>query len=240
MFDTTYSNFQSYKAGEAELSPRISLRMPRVLVVTAVDAEREAVLRGLGQDSRFDVIAAGVGPAAAAAMTARALAQHKYEMVISAGIGGGFTGQAAVGSIVVANSIIAADLGSETQDGFLSVQQLGFGNHRIDPDRELSERWVQALERSGIAVIHGPILTVSTTTGRAESAAQLAQRIPGAAAEGMEGFGVATAAAAFDLPALEIRSISNAVGPRDRGAWKIKEALETLEMASSHLLEVLT
>ncbi|MFC4812241.1 hypothetical protein ACFPB1_23485, partial [Paenibacillus sp. GCM10023250] len=46
----------------------------RVLIVTAVDAEREAVLRGLGSDRRFDVVAAGVGPAAAAAGTAFALA----------------------------------------------------------------------------------------------------------------------------------------------------------------------
>ena len=46
----------------------------RVLIVTAVDAEREAVLRGLGDDERFHVVAAGVGPAAAATGTALALA----------------------------------------------------------------------------------------------------------------------------------------------------------------------
>ncbi|GAE07797.1 menaquinone via futalosine step 2 [Paenibacillus sp. JCM 10914] len=56
----------------------------------------------------------------------------------------------------------------------------------------------------------------------------------------MEGFGVATAAAAAAIPVLEIRSISNMVGPRDRGAWKIKEALQALEQASSLLPEVLT
>ncbi|MGC7879870.1 futalosine hydrolase, partial [Desulforudis sp. 1190] len=34
----------------------------RILVMTAVSAEREAVLRGLRGDSRFDVLVAGVGP----------------------------------------------------------------------------------------------------------------------------------------------------------------------------------
>lgn len=48
----------------------------RVLIVTAVDAEKDAVLRGLGDMAaeRFDVIAAGVGPASAAAGTAAILA----------------------------------------------------------------------------------------------------------------------------------------------------------------------
>lgn len=51
-------------------------RVPRVLIVTAVDAEKEAILRGLGDKvaDMFDVIAAGVGPASAAAGTAAALA----------------------------------------------------------------------------------------------------------------------------------------------------------------------
>lgn len=39
----------------------------RILVMTAVPVERDAVLRGLHNDPRFDVLEAGVGPVAAAA-----------------------------------------------------------------------------------------------------------------------------------------------------------------------------
>lgn len=46
----------------------------RVLIMTAVEAEREAVLRGLGSPDFIDVELAGVGPASAAARTARVLA----------------------------------------------------------------------------------------------------------------------------------------------------------------------
>ncbi|HBU80771.1 MAG TPA: futalosine hydrolase, partial [Paenibacillus sp.] len=61
------SSPETYSASAAEIK--------RVLIVTAVDAEKEAVLRGLGdQAAHFDVIAAGVGPASAAAGTAAALA----------------------------------------------------------------------------------------------------------------------------------------------------------------------
>jgi futalosine hydrolase len=100
-------------------------------------------------------------------------------------------------------------------------------------------RVAEALRGAGLAVTTGPVLTVSTVTGTAATAAELAARVPGAAAEAMEGFGVATAAHDRGVPILEIRAISNPVGPRDRAAWRINEALDALEAASSVLLEVL-
>ncbi|MGN7382057.1 futalosine hydrolase [Paenibacillus sp. SAFN-117] len=211
----------------------------RILVVTAVAAEREAVLRGLQDAGRFDVLAAGVGPAAAAAGTAAALASSGYGLVISAGIGGGFTGRAEVGSLVVADEIVAADLGAETPEGYRSVDELGFGAARIPADAGLVARLDAALREAGLAVAVGPAVTVSTVTGTAETAARLAARVPGAAAEGMEGFGVATAARQFGLPVLELRAISNPVGPRDRAAWRIGEALDALAAAGAVLQEVL-
>ncbi|MDU7477357.1 MAG: futalosine hydrolase, partial [Paenibacillus macerans] len=52
-----------------------SFRAPkRVLIMTAVEAERDAVQRGLGGHAGAEVRLAGVGPAAAAAATAAALA----------------------------------------------------------------------------------------------------------------------------------------------------------------------
>ncbi|OWA34172.1 futalosine hydrolase [Saccharibacillus sp. O16] len=210
----------------------------RVLIVTAVGAEREAVLAGLNGDARFDVIAAGVGAAAAAAGTAAALARGHYARVISAGIAGGFAGVAPIGSLVVASRMVAADLGSDSPDGFISVDELGFGSSTIAAESDVSAALAQALRSAGLETRLGPVLTVATTTGTLAGAQALAARVPGAAAEGMEGFGVAEAARQFALPALELRGISNAVGPRDRAAWKIGEALAALRQASSILPEV--
>jgi futalosine hydrolase len=214
----------------------------RILVMTAVEAERDAVLHGLRGDSRFEVALAGVGPAIAAARTAIALERGggEYGLVISAGIGGGYVGRAEVGSVVVASEIVAADLGAETPDGgFLSLDELGFGSARSAVDVSLSTRLVRALEAAGVTVSAGPIITVSTVTGSAGTASDRALRVAGAAAEGMEGYGVAAAAHEQGLPMLELRAISNAVGPRDRSVWRIKDALEVLEKASSILTEVL-
>lgn len=220
-----------------------SPRPRRVLIMTAVEAERDAVLRGLNGAPGIEVRLAGVGPIAAAANTAATLASadgaKPYDLVISAGIGGGFIGIADIGSIVIATDIIAADLGAESPEGFMSLDELGFGSSRLKADEHLSSQWAQAVLKSGLAACTAPVLTLSTVTGSAATAEHLSHRIPGAAAEGMEGYGVALAARHRNLPVMEIRAISNPVGPRQRELWKIGDALLALERACSLLPEVL-
>lgn len=262
-------NLSAASARDAAIDGKVNALPERslaVLVVTAVDAERDAVLRGIADaaiaargtgrnadDSdgpsaengglsadnaadntcnvRFDVIAAGVGPAYAAASTAAALSRGEYDLVVSAGIGGGFPGVAEIGSLVVADAIVAADLGAETAEGQLTLDELGFGTSRASVDAAWSERFAAAIESAGLVAASGPILTVSLATGRAETMELRRSLVPGAAAEGMEGYGVAVAAAGFGIACAELRAISNAVGPRDRSAWRIGDALRALENA---------
>ncbi len=174
----------------------------------------------------WDVLAVGVGPAAAAAATATALAGTRgtpYDLVVSAGIGGGFQPEAPVGSLVIADEITVADLGAETADGFLPVTELGFGTVTHRPPAAL----VRALA-TATGARAGTVLTVSTVTGTAARATELRARHPRALAEAMEGFGVAEAAVAHGIPVLELRAVSNPVGPRDRAAWRIGDALAAL------------
>ena len=76
--------------------------------------------------------------------------------------------------------------------------------------------------------VAGPILTVHTVTGTATGTSTISRRHPDAVAEGMEGFGVATAAAGAGVAFGEVRTISNLVGPRDRAGWRIPDALAAL------------
>ncbi|WP_180989921.1 futalosine hydrolase [Streptomyces cahuitamycinicus] len=216
-----------------------SAGLDRVLVATAVPVERDAVARAFPGGTGIEVIAVGVGPALAAArtasaLTAAALRGEPYRLVVSAGIGGGFQPGAPVGSLVVADGIVAADLGAETEDGFVPVTELGFGTVRHQPPTALVRRVADA---TGART--GAVLTVSTVTGTATRAAALRERHPTALAEAMEGFGVAEAAVAQGVPVLEIRAISNPVGPRDRAAWRIPDALAALTEGFGKLTPVL-
>jgi futalosine hydrolase len=81
----------------------------------------------------------------------------------------------------------------------------------------------------------GEIITLATVTGSAATAAALAARFPSAVAEAMEGYGVATAATQAGVAYAEIRTISNRIGPRDRSAWRLGEALSALTEAAAGL-----
>lgn len=221
--------------------------MTRIAVVTAVGPERDAVARGVGVESKltagpyetvsglvradaeFLVLAAGVGPAAASA-AAMALALEGVDILMSAGIGGGFADRAGIGEIVVASAVVAADLGAESGDGFLDLSALGFGPSEFAVDAAASDHTAQRLNEHGIAARRGPIVTVSTATGTDERAAQLSARYA-ATAEGMEGAGVAHVGALMQIPVVEIRAISNLVGRRDSASWDVPGALTALERA---------
>ncbi|MFI6037696.1 futalosine hydrolase [Streptomyces sp. NPDC051315] len=248
------------QAQEGRLTTSPAESTPRVLVTTAVPVERDAVARafpGPAHEVRlpgvtlhrttaatpaarpYDLLAAGVGPALAAAsvataLTAAALADAPYDLVVSTGIAGGFAPGAPLGSLVVADEITAADLGAETADGFLPVTELGFGTVTHRPPAFLVR---QAATATGARP--GTVLTVSTVTGTAARAAALRARHPRALAEAMEGFGVAEAAAAHGTSVLEIRAVSNPVGPRDRAAWRVADALAALTEAFGKLAPVL-
>ena len=166
----------------------------RLLVVTAVDREAAAVLAGTAGAVDVDVLAAGVGPAAAAAGTARALAGGDYRAVLSAGVAGGFGPP--VGGTVVADRVVAADLGVEdpaATGGWRSVAELGLGPSELTCDAALTAELVARLSAAGRTPAVGTVLTVSTATGTAERAARLEQRWS-PVAEAMEGYAVVLAA----------------------------------------------
>lgn len=202
----------------------------KLLIVTAVDQERDAVVRGLnGAD--HDVVAVGVGPAAAAAGTARllALAQttgNRYDGVINAGVAGAFTGRADIGDVVVATDCVSAELGVALADRFQPLDELGFGSATAVCTAGLT---------AGVTGRRGQILTLATITGTFERAAELARTYPKAIGEAMEGFGVATAASAAKLPFAEIRTVSNTVGDRDVAGWNWRAGFDALSTAASQL-----
>lgn len=207
--------------------------MTKILIVTAVEAERDALLHGLSpaQQGRVDVVAGGVGAVAAGIATASILtasiAAGHYRLAVSAGIGGAFPGVARTGELLLAGRIIAADLGAQTLEGFASINELGFGQPVACAARPLA----------GVSGITGDMLTVNTATGTAERAGELLARHPAAVGEAMEGYGVALAGQRFGVPVAEIRAVSNPIGPRDRSAWQIPQALAALSAMVGALVE---
>ncbi len=210
-----------------------------ILVITAVAAEELAVRAAFPAgrplpDGPYPgaaaetpagevwVVPGGVGPAAAAACAGALLARHRPTLVISAGVAGGFAGRAGIGDVVVADRVVHADLGVDSPDGFAPLDPSLAGPAAVPLAAGLV---AAAATRTGAIV--GPILTVSTVLAAAHRPV----------AEAMEGAGVLAAARAHDIPFLEVRTVSNLVGRRDRDGWDLPAALRALAVAAGALLE---
>jgi futalosine hydrolase len=217
-----------------------------LLVVAATAGEAGAIAEGLGGGRDVPigpyravacggavVLQGGIGPGAAGAATATALAlgPGAYRGVLCAGVAGGY-GQP-VGGLVVASAIVPADLGADSPDGWLGVEDLGWAEQRPVAGHHAGEL------AAALGAACGPILTVSTVTGTARRAQWLATRFA-PVAEAMEGAGVAAAAVRFGVPVAELRAISNVVGPRDRSSWDLAAALAALRAGASGVLSAWT
>ncbi|GGL97770.1 futalosine hydrolase [Deinococcus aerophilus] len=193
-----------------------------VLIVVATPAEA-----GRLRDLPARVVVSGVGPVAAALATVRALAQEPAGLVLNAGIGGAYPGSGLIpGDLAVSSTIIQADLGAWDAGQLLGLDTLGLSVLPDIPNAGQFPAWTRAAEvarRAGASL--GPTLTLAAVTGDHDTARRLEARFPGALSEGMEGAGVAHAALLAGVPALEVRGVSNAVGPRDRAAWQLAPAL---------------
>ena len=81
-------------------------------------------------------------------------------------------------------------------------------------------------------------VTVQTVSGLPEKTKQLIKGFM-PQIESMEGAAFFYVCILEDLPFIELRSVSNEVGERDRSKWNITLALDSLNKANKKLLEAL-
>jgi futalosine hydrolase len=200
-----------------------------------------SAVRGVGE--LLDVLITGVGKANAAGAVAAVLSSDRtrYNLVVSAGIGGLLPGSVgaglSLGDAVIGGACVFADEGIAFTDGtFEDLASRGFGPEKpVAPGADASA-WtgvtyrVDAGVRTRLSVAGGEvrsIATVSTCSGNDALAEAVAART-GAAVEAMEGAAVALSAWRFGVMMGEIRTISNTTGDRAKQVWEMRPALQRL------------
>lgn len=180
-----------------------------ILVVAATAFEA-----ALTEERGVEAVVCGIGPLEAALATSRALAELRPDAVLQIGIAGAQT--LPNGTVVLGSESVYCDI----LDSGARIPRV----QRIAADPVL----LAAAQR---ALPDAHVLPIGTTA-----------RVGGGAAcevEAMEGFGVLRAAELAGVPAIELRTISNAVAERDRDKWRIDDAIAALDAALGMLLEEL-
>jgi futalosine hydrolase len=196
-----------------------------ILLVSAVAQE----LEGLGPRAGIETLVTGIGPVDAAARVAKALALHKYDMVLNAGIAGAMRGTAQVGDgVIVGEELYELELETGSP---ISLPPGNLVATRVPADQQL----IEAVTALGFPLVRG--ITVSRVTATDETAQRLRER--GAEIETMEGFAVMRAAQLAGVPCIELRGISNVVGNRENAEWDLNAGISGLRRILNATLDLL-
>jgi len=168
----------------------------------------------------------GFGPVAAAARAAALLATLRPRRVLLVGIAGTYdTQRHPVGTALAFTHVALDGVGAGAGPGFLGPDALGFPQWPGSPGTTpgpIAESLALSAPGGGEPAL---LLTACAAAGGAAHARERRARFPRAAAEDMEGFAVALACALAGVPCAIVRGLSNQVGEREPGRWRIPAAL---------------
>ncbi|MBO9620685.1 MAG: futalosine hydrolase [Niabella sp.] len=210
-----------------------------VLVVAATKFEIPQVLQFSKKQPAVDVLITGIGAVATTYAVMKAVANKKYDCLLQAGIGGCFSRAIPLGSAVVVGTDCFGDLGVFEQTQFRSVFDMGL----TPPDEKpFRKGWLQnphksLLKETGLAVVKG--VTVNEITTNKKIKDYLSGTLE-AVVESMEGAAFHYVALKEKIPFLQLRTLSNYVGERDKAKWKLKESVNVLNTTVEQLMLRLT
>jgi futalosine hydrolase len=219
-------------ATELELAPLFARLTP---ASSSLSSERlRAFTHGLHQ---VDVLTTGVGMIATAAWCGRVLARESYDLAVNLGVCGSFDPACPPGTVVNVVADCIAELGAEDGEQFLTVQQLGLLGANEPPFRGGLLVNPEAKGNRVIARLPAATaITVNTVHGNERSIARVVERFQ-PVVETMEGAAFMYACLSSGSRFAQVRAVSNMVEKRNRGAWKLQEAVTALNDVGLRLIE---
>lgn len=203
-----------------------------LLLCAATKFEIEASLRFLelhpALKSRIEVLITGVGLTAAAYQLTKKILSQKPSFVLQAGICGSLDKQLRPGEIVVVKNESIGDLGVMEQEGFTSLFHLGFIQMNEHPwtNGKLCNN-ESILRSTGLTIADGVTINEITTN---EDRMLFYKNTLKASIETMEGAALHYVCLSEKIPFLQLRSVSNFVGERDKKKWALHEAIASLNL----------
>ncbi len=207
----------------------------QILLVAATEFE---IAPFIATNTNFEVLITGVGMPSTIFHLHKHINKHKYDAIIQAGIAGSFSNTLQPGQTVLVKQDCFADLGFEETLNYTPLFETGFANKNEFP---FTNGWLVNNNDSFFA-FDLPTAKAITVNKVSDSLLQKQQFIKNfdADIETMEGAAFHYVCLQENIPFLQIRSISNYVGERDKTKWKMKEAITNLNEALSSLIKKIT
>lgn len=178
------------------------------------------------QNYDVDVLITGIGMTATTYSLMKSISIKKYDLILQAGIAGCLDKKINHGQVVVVKNDTIGDMGVVEKDEFKPFFEMGLGDQNSFPwkNGKLSNNNA-ILKECGLTAVEG--VTVNEISTNKERISFYRDTLH-AEVESMEGAALHYVGQMEHIPFLQIRSVSNFVGERDKSKWFMKGAVEAL------------
>ena len=189
-------------------------------------------------DLELDFLITGVGSLNTSYALMKHLQVKKPDVIIMAGIAGSLTSKLQLGDVVVIKDEALADLAVKEKDRYKDVFDLKLLAPNQFPfnKKKLVNPFTVLMERILLPQVSS--VTVNQITSSKKTAELYSQKYK-ASIENMEGAALHLVCMNENIPFVQIRSISNYVGQRNKKKWQLKEAVQNLNTELIRLVESL-
>ncbi len=197
----------------------------KVLIVAATEFEIKPLIEA---QKTVEILKTGIGSSATIYHLTKKLLTSHYDLVIQAGIAGMFAGKFTLGAVVAVKEDAFADVGIEEKDELRTLFEYGFLDKNEFPfsDGKLVNPSV-ILEKTPLPA--ATAITVNMVSDNFIHNENFRQKYY-ADIESMEGAAFHYVCLQQKIDFLQIRSISNVVGERDKSRWAIDSSIRNLNI----------
>lgn len=180
----------------------------------------------------------GIGMLATAVSLTKLVLLEKPDIVVQVGIAGAFDSSVSLGKVLAINSETIGDLGVQENNAWhdvfdlklVNVSSVPFTNKKL-PNPYLAQLNILALQE--VAAI-----TVNEISTNQQRILQLQAKY-NPTIESMEGAALHYVCTDLQVPFIQLRSISNYIGERDKTKWQMQQAITNLNEALMAMLHQL-
>ena len=213
------------------MEPNADICSMQVLLTAATSFEIKPTLdylekNDMGEGNRLNTLVTGAGMLSCCFHLASQVLAHKPDLIIQAGVAGSF-GTCQPGEVLVVDKDTIGDQGAWESDHFRSLFDLNLADKNGHPyvDGFLQNPHADLLARAELPLVSA--ITVNEISTEIKRIEWLRKNLS-PELESMEGAALHYVCLQLNIPFLQLRSVSNRVGERDKGKWKMPEAITNL------------
>lgn len=185
----------------------------------------------------INILITGIGVPSTIYHLQKRITQMNYDFIIQAGIAGSFNDNIELGQTVIVQQDCFADLGIEENENYTPIFKTALTNENEFP---FENGWLVTPDND-MKYGNLPKVKAITVNKISDSVLQKQQfkNTFNADLESMEGAALHYVCLQEKISFVQIRSVSNYVGERDKTKWKIAEAIENLNKELAILINAL-